>query len=153
MLGVIAQEIEGEIIVTNLMSKSFPIIRYKLGDYISIGDSINCPCGSEAPIIKDILGRVGKNILGKLNKYPSLTFYYIFKNLAVKNGLALNYQVIQKKKGALDFLLEGSLNEREEIQLKTEINKYFKNDVETNILYNQKFHTYSGKKVDFISRV
>ena len=103
MLGVIVQEIEGEIVVTNLMSKSFPIIRYKLGDYISIGDSISCPCGSEAPIIKDILGRVGKSILGKLNKYPSLTFYYIFKNLAVKNGLTLNYQVIQEKKVLLIF--------------------------------------------------
>ena len=36
---------------------------------------------------------------------------------------------------------------KEEIQLKTEISKYFKNDVEANIFYNQKFHTYSGKKL------
>ncbi len=36
MEGVIVEEVENEILVTNLQMTSFPIIRYKLGDYIAL---------------------------------------------------------------------------------------------------------------------
>ena len=36
MEGVLVEEIENEIVVTNLQMTSFPLIRYKLGDYIQL---------------------------------------------------------------------------------------------------------------------
>ena len=72
------EQIDKEIIVTNLVSKSFPIIRYRLGDNIEMSDEIDCPCGIQTPIIKSINGRAGSFIYGKKNNYPSLTLYYYF---------------------------------------------------------------------------
>ena len=80
ILDVLEEE-NGEIIVTNLLSRSFPIIRYKLGDFVRLASSdFKCSCGRAHPVILDVLGRVGKNVLGKKSIYPSLTFYYVFKN-------------------------------------------------------------------------
>src|SRR5690606_4032961 len=39
----------GEILVTNLVSRSFPIIRYRLGDYIELDTHTKCLCGREHP--------------------------------------------------------------------------------------------------------
>jgi len=36
MEGVIVEEIDLEIVVTNLQMQAFPIIRYQLGDYIKL---------------------------------------------------------------------------------------------------------------------
>ncbi len=68
MENVIVEEINKEIIVTNLASFSFPIIRYKLGDYISLLPSDKyCKCGLKHPIIEEVSGRVGRNIYGLNN--------------------------------------------------------------------------------------
>jgi len=47
MEGVIVEEVNNEIIVTNLQMKSFPIIRYQLGDYIKLAPvkrNVNVEC-------------------------------------------------------------------------------------------------------------
>jgi phenylacetate-CoA ligase len=97
MENVVVEVIDGEIVVTNLYSQSFPIIRYKLGDSVKLADSdFKCKCGRAHPVITDILGRVGKKIAGKESSYPSLTLYYLFKNLGLTKNILLNYQAIQK---------------------------------------------------------
>ena len=76
MEGVIVEEIDNEILVTNLQMKSFPIIRYKLGDYVSLAPrDKKCACGKEHLIIEEITGRIGEVIQGKENTYPSLYLY------------------------------------------------------------------------------
>jgi len=154
METVIVEEVDNEIIVTNLFSKSFPIIRYKLGDYIRLKDpAYECPCGRKHQIIEEILGRVGKSVLGIRNEYPSLTFYYIFKNLALDKRLDLNYQVIQNKKGRLIFKIEQSLNDRGRSLLDDEIGKYFNGDIKYHIKDKQELRTDRGKLRDFISTI
>ena len=72
---MIVEEDENKIVVTNLLSKSFPIIRYKLGDYIKLKKpEFECPCGRKHRVIEEVLGRVGTNVIGIKNDYPSLTF-------------------------------------------------------------------------------
>ncbi|UZJ65459.1 hypothetical protein OKW96_04505 [Sphingobacterium sp. KU25419] len=62
--NVLVEIEDGEILVTNLVSHSFPIIRYKLGDQVSLApDNFKCKCGRQHPVIIDILGRVGKRLL------------------------------------------------------------------------------------------
>lgn len=151
MQGVIVEEENNEIIVTNLVSKSFPIIRYKLGDYIELITEVKCKCGLHTPVIKNIIGRIGKTVYGLNGIYPSLTFYYIFKNLALNNNLNLNYQAHQTEKGKLVFKIEQTLSESESQLLIGEIKKYFADDMLYEIQQKQVLHKMEGKLKDFIS--
>lgn len=154
MEGVIVEEKDNEILVTNLHMHSFPIIRYKLGDYIKLAqrDTI-CECGKKHLIIDDVLGRIGETVYGIKSIYPSLYFYYIFKNLSENHQLNLEYQVIQRKKGLLIFNISSILADTEEKMLAKEIKNYFKDDMKYSIQFNLKFKATKGKKKSFISTV
>ena len=155
MEGVLVEEIDNEIVVTNLQMHSFPIIRYKLGDYIKLNVSKEkCKCGLEHQILEEVTGRIGENIHGFNKTYPSLYLYYIFKNLSKKYNIQLNHQIIQEKKGELVFLIEQSLDKQDENKLVCEIEKYFKKDIEFMIKTNIKFNTQTNNKAkNFISNI
>lgn len=154
MENVFVEEIEGSIVVTNLLSHSFPIIRYKLGDYINLAPKdFKCSCGRAHPVILDVLGRVGKSIKGKTQNYPSLTFYYVFKNMALNNNITLNYQALQNKKGEVLLKIEQEFTQNYYDILQNELSKYFKNDVSFDIQWNSKFHSKDGKLKDFITTI
>lgn len=151
MENIIVEEIDGEIVVTNLLSKSFPIIRYKLGDSIILNKNIKCKCGMNHYVIQDVLGRVGQKVVGFNEIYPSLTFYYIFKNLAVDCKIILNYQVEQRVKGELKFYIEQKLDKREKEKLEKEIKKYFGNDIKFTVEDEVDIKSRDKKQKDFIS--
>ncbi len=154
MEGVYVEEVDNEIIVTNLQMKSFPIIRYKLGDYIELAKrEKKCTCGREHLILEEITGRVGSNVYGRQQIYPSFIFYYIFKNLMNIHGITLNYQIIQLKKGMLKFKIEQNLSNGESLKLKKEIHKYFKEDMEIEIIQKAILHSFKGKLKSFISEI
>lgn len=154
MEGVIVEEINNEILVTNLHMLSFPILRYKLGDYIKLETkNATCKCGKKHVILSEVLGRIGETVYGINNLYPSLYFYYIFKNISHRHQLNLEYQVIQEEKGQLIFNITSSLNDYEEKILAKEIDKYFKNDIHFTINSNVKFKVQKGKKKSFISNL
>jgi phenylacetate-CoA ligase len=149
----IVEEVDNKILVTNLYSKSFPIIRYELGDYIKLNKDLKCQCGKNSHIITEVTGRIGKNIYGISNVYPSLTLYYIFKNIAIKHDISLNYQVLQKVKGQLILMFEKKLTEEEKSHIDTEIAKYFSTDISYTLEEGQALFNQRKKKVDFISEI
>lgn len=154
MEGVIVEEEKEEIVVTNLVAGSFPVIRYRLGDYIRLKDpSYECKCGMKHRIIEDVLGRVGKSIYGKEKKYPSLTFYYVFKNLAINNNVELNYQAEQKEKGKVTIRIQQLISPTEELMLNKELEKYFGNDVIFEIRSGVALRGKNEKFRDFISEL
>ena len=154
MEGVIVEEIDSEIVVTNLQMKSFPIIRYKLGDYIKLAPTkVRCKCGLNHRIIETVNGRVGEKVFGKKHTYPSLYFYYIFKNISKKYNLHLTYQVKQLKKGVLIFNIEDVLNPEEHTILSNEVIKHFDNDVLFEINDNATLERKKNKLISFISTV
>ncbi|MFK5957308.1 MAG: phenylacetate--CoA ligase family protein, partial [Lutibacter sp.] len=154
MEGVIVEDIDNEIVVTNLQMKSFPIIRYKLGDYIKLAPKTKvCECGMQHQILEEVTGRIGNTVYGINYKYPSLYFYYIFKNLVTKQDLKLNYQVVQNEKGELVFLIEQLINNTELEFLKKEIRVYFKNDIIVTIKIGQKINSEKQKLKSFISNI
>jgi phenylacetate-CoA ligase len=153
MENVIVEEENGQIVVTNLVSKSFPIIRYKLGDYIKINTEKKCECGRKHYIIEDVMGRVGKNVRGFKNNYPSLTFYYVFKNLAIDRNIILNYQIHQYQVGYLTVLIEQKLNDYQKRLLQAEFQKYFQEDILVEIRDGEKICRENGKMRDFISHI
>lgn len=154
MEGVLVEEVNDEILVTNLQMKSFPIIRYQLGDYIQLASKDEvCRCGKNHSILKEVTGRVGANVYGFKEIYPSLYFYYIFKNLVKNKDLKLNYQIIQNQKGFLEFNIEQAINNQEISLLKEEIKKYFKEDMTVEIKQNIVLKSTKGKFKSFISNI
>ncbi|WP_243456784.1 phenylacetate--CoA ligase family protein [Polaribacter batillariae] len=155
MEGVLVEEVDNEILVTNLQMNSFPIIRYKLGDYIKLAPkNQKCSCGLQHRIILEVTGRIGENIYGKKEVYPSLYLYYIFKNLSKVYNIKLNYQVVQEEKGSLTFFIEQSLNNSSKQKLIDQIDQYFYKDIAFLINDNALFiKENKGKLKNFISKV
>ena len=129
---------ENEIMVTNLASYSFPVIRYKLGDTVTLSEE-PCSCGRAHPVIKEVVGRKGATVYGGNKTFPALTFYYVFKNLAIQKSLILNYKAVQKEKGIVDLYIEGMDNRRIETDIQDELKKYFNNDIDFNLLFVKAF--------------
>ncbi len=152
MEQVIVEEMDNEIVVTNLHSLSFPIIRYKLGDYIELKNE-GCSCGMKHPLIRNIIGRVGKRIYGRKKIYPSITLYYIFKNLLINHRLTINYKAIQHHEGHIIIHIEQDIDLHQQGLVKKEAIKYFGDDLKIQIKTNHYLHTYQEKKKDFISMV
>lgn len=48
---------EGEIIITSLTNYAMPMLRYRQGDIVVLGEKNNCSCGCNGLTIKSILGR------------------------------------------------------------------------------------------------
>lgn len=149
--NVILEEIGGRAIVTNLNSHSLPIIRFDLGDYITLVEK-NCTCGRHGQIVSEVLGRVGKDIIGKQSIYPSLTLYYVFKDLALQNGFELSYCAEQHVVGELKVFIYSS-RELEEVTkqiILTKFKRYFTDDVDVDILLGD-ISNRKEKLSDFIS--
>ncbi|GLB50854.1 phenylacetate--CoA ligase family protein [Neptunitalea lumnitzerae] len=154
MEGVIVEKIDEKIVVTNLQLFKFPVIRYELGDYIALAaDDYQCKCGMKHAVIKEVTGRVGEAVKGYKNEYPSLYFYYIFKNLSSQHKLNLTYYIEQRKKGELHFFLEESISKGEQDLLEKEIRKYFKEDVVYFIENNISYSNRNGKTKSFKSYI
>lgn len=153
--GVIVEMDEnGEILVTNLNAKSLPIIRYKLGDYISLEVLEKpCRCGRFGSVIKDIKGRVGETIVGKKAEYPSLTLYYIFKSFYESRSIYLSFTAEQNEIGLLQLYLEKELNSADHKFLKKIIESYFLEDISVEIIVDASRFIASKKRRDFISKI
>lgn len=154
MEGVIVEEVNHEIVVTNLVMQSFPIIRYRLGDYIKLAPGeFKCNCGRNHRVLEEVTGRIGDLILGNTLQYPSLYCYYIFKNLANYQQLKLNYQAIQEVKGTLKIHIVQSLTEIQKKQVVNECKKYFNEDVSIIIIDYVKTTSKTQKENSFRSLI
>ncbi|MDS4041566.1 MAG: AMP-binding protein [Candidatus Competibacter sp.] len=68
----------GEIVVTHLATRDFPLVRYRTGD-IAVMDDRPCPCGRGLPMLKEIQGRA--------------TDFVVAADGTIMHGLALIYVV------------------------------------------------------------
>ncbi len=146
---------DGALLVTNINSQSFPIIRYRLGDHVELSEDL-CACGRNHRLIKEIQGRIGQNIFGFKDKYPSLIIYYIFKNIAQKHGILLIYQANQSKKGELTLEIEKQTEDINRSSLKnisSEVENYFKDDLLVRVEYVDNLKKGQGKAKYFTSTV
>jgi phenylacetate-CoA ligase len=142
---ILEQNKDGELLVTNLSSYSFPIIRYRLGDMVTLSDEI-CSCGRNHPVLKNILGRKGASVYGERQTYPALTFYYVFKNLALEKNILLNYKAIQQTKGKVEIYIEDKVNQRYQKDIDLQLQKYFGDDVVFATTYIDRFVNEMKKK-------
>ena len=145
--------VDGGIVVTNLQSFSFPSIRYRLGDEIVLApDDYLCSCGMKAPVIQEVTGRIGKKIFGKNQIYPSLTLYYIFKNLYFNENRTIDFQAHQYEKGKLEIWVKEKVTPELDALVQEEAKKYF-GDVELTLVEHYDFRQQAGKLRDFVSHL
>ncbi|MHC1600176.1 MAG: phenylacetate--CoA ligase family protein [Candidatus Methanospirareceae archaeon] len=91
----------GELVVTTLDKRAFPLIRYKIGD-ITILNNEPCECGRAHPRIMRILGRTDDMIVVRgINVFPS----QIESVLMGIPEVGDNYQLIVDRKGPLDVMV------------------------------------------------
>lgn len=150
--NVLLEQDDDGLLVTNLWSYAFPIIRYRLGDVVTMTDEV-CSCGRQHPLLKHIIGRKGANVIGSEQVYPALTFYYVFKNLALEKGILLNYKALQRVKGEVEIFIEGRTNDLHQKDLEAELDKYFGSDVAFDILYVNGFENEIKKRQYFESKL
>lgn len=93
----------GRLVVTAFNTKGTPLIRYDIGDSITLADeSATCNCGNNNPLVKEILGRMDDYVYspetGKIN------LGNISNTLKDTTGIR-NFQVVQDSLEALDIYL------------------------------------------------
>ena len=65
----------GRVLVTDLLNRSMPLIRYEIGDLASLDSDMRCPCGRSLPLIGNIQGRTSDFLRlpsGRMIAGPSL---------------------------------------------------------------------------------
>ncbi len=65
----------GRVLVTDLLNRSMPLIRYEIGDLASLDSQMRCPCGRSLPLIGNIQGRTSDFLCmpsGRMIAGPSL---------------------------------------------------------------------------------
>ncbi len=65
----------GRVLVTDLLNRSMPLIRYEIGDLANLDSDMHCPCGRSLPLIGNIQGRTSDFLRlpnGRMIAGPSL---------------------------------------------------------------------------------
>lgn len=86
----------GEIVVTNLINEAFPLIRYRLGDIVTLKKA-PCICGRQSPVIDVSQGRINHMVYtpeGK--KISGWFFYYIYRDLLESMQGGIQFRATQK---------------------------------------------------------
>src|SRR5690554_2353939 len=82
----------GRLVITSFFTQGTPLIRYDIGDCISIEKNKSCDCGNNNPLVKEILGRVDDYIYSPENGKVNLG--NISNTLKDTKGI-IKFQVIQ----------------------------------------------------------
>jgi phenylacetate-CoA ligase len=86
----VAAGVEGDVVVTDLTNRAFPLIRYRLGDVAAYAPE-PCACGRPFPVLTRVVGRsndVIRTPSGKVNLYS-------FASVLVQHPGVRQYQVHQ----------------------------------------------------------
>lgn len=159
---VVVEVEDEEIVVTNLLSHSFPFIRYRLGDAVKLKDpGFTCPCGRKGMIIEEIAGRAGGRILGLNGRdFPAMMVDYIIKDIQSKTHCVAQCQAVQRERGVMEFMVrpERGCRDKESLQKLEKImpgllDSYFKGHLSCRIEIVGTIPRRKGKLVEFVSEI
>jgi phenylacetate-CoA ligase len=87
----------GELVITDLINYSTPLIRYRIKDFAAISQK-ECPCRRSLPILETLHGREYDMLVNSDGKFYHAEFFiYIFEDLKKMNIPIDSFQVIQDK--------------------------------------------------------
>ena len=70
----------GEVVCTGFLNFDQPLIRYKIGDYVTLAKNQIPLCGRSMPVIDEIIGRIEDTVIGKDGR-EMVRFHSLFYNL------------------------------------------------------------------------
>lgn len=117
---------EGELVVTNIVGKAFPIIRYRTGDIVTLSDE-PCKCGRSLSSIRISGGRAVEFIVTNQGKWVvGYSFIYIARSV---KGI-VKFQVVQEKMGEIRVRLavDNHFPENGIDQVKDQVKKRLQSD-------------------------
>lgn len=92
---------EGELVLTNVVGRVMPMIRYRTGDIVTLSNE-PCPCGRTLSRIRISGGRVTEFVVTRQGTWiPGYAFIYICRSVP---GI-VKFQVHQERRGELRVLL------------------------------------------------
>ena len=118
--------VEGDIVVTALLNRAMPLIRYSIGDRGTLSQH-TCSCGRGFPLLGNLTGRRADCFRTLEGKIIPGEYFIHFLAVQLKENPIFKFQVLQEEYGALRLRLalrEGhSLSEfvRREIEEKTRL--------------------------------
>jgi phenylacetate-CoA ligase len=157
---VIIEVEDDEIVVTNLVSHSFPFIRYRLGDYIRLAEGTPCPCGRKGLVIEDIMGRSGLRVYGKAGKvFPSIAMDQIIKRLVALGDAVAQCQAVQHVEGETEFrvVLAGRLGSSDRWRVRhffeEMMPRYFGTAIDYRVAFVNAIPRGRNKFLEFVSEI
>ncbi len=94
-LNEVAEGEEGEILITNLVNYSMPLIRYRIGDR-AVKGSTNCTCGRPYPLLKQIIGRSSSSFKTADGGIVSPEFFIHLLGVMTNDGSIVKFQAVQE---------------------------------------------------------
>jgi len=144
----ISTENSGQLLVTDLLNKAFPFIRYEIGDETVLANQSSCSYNGQ--ILTRILGRVSNVIRlenGRVITGPGFTI--LFKDL---NVIAYRTSQINGKKIKLEIQPSDKYSKEEEKIILDTFHKHAGDDCEIELVYVDTFKiSSSGKRMFFIN--
>ena len=93
----------GKLVVTSFTNEGTPLIRYDIGDSITLEDeSIICSCGNNNPLVKEILGRVDDYIYSPEN--GKINLGNVSNTLKDTRGI-IKFQAVQNELNVIDIFI------------------------------------------------
>lgn len=135
---------KGEVVATSLFRFVTPMIRYRVGDIVTLSDE-ECTCGREMPLIKNIEGKTVDFI--KMSDGRMISPYAVINSIQHIKGIA-QFQVVQKKLKKIVINIEkGKKFTRNTLaQIKSVCTELFGYDMEIGINLVEDFPIKRGKK-------
>ena len=96
-------EVVGKTVVTGFHNPVMPLIRYELGDVVTLSPEFNCPCGRQTPVLKRIEGRIESYVITPDGRRVGMMVQTFYGLNWIKES-----QVIQDEKNALTIKLVPS---------------------------------------------
>lgn len=123
--GIIEPGENGEILVTSFTTHGTPLVRYRIGDRMTLSDE-TCPCGHSGTVISSIDGR-------QMNYVETPEGYKVFEGdltatVAVLPNSVLQVQVVQHEVDQIEMLYvkdEERFEDEHETILKQEVERLF----------------------------
>jgi len=93
----------GRLVVTSFTNEGTPLIRYDIGDSITLeDDTITCSCGNNNPLVKEILGRIDDYIYSPEN--GKINLGNVSNTLKDTQGI-IRFQVVQNELNVIDIFV------------------------------------------------
>lgn len=144
----------GKILITDFNNKSFPFVRFNIGD---IGKIRHANESRNFDLLYDLQGRENDMVILPSGKtVPGLVFYYISKAIIDNASDIRQYIVRQNSLNEFDFIVDSdkALSEHVEEDVRKKIEEYLEPDLSISFIYDESIEkTAQGKIKHFFSNV